>query len=422
MTTRSRRPLTEDETRQRREAKRERLAALHERFTAQLAELTEGDQWRAMLEVAARFHRYSFRNVLLIHAQRPDATRVAGYRTWQAFGRQVRRGERGIQILAPVTYGVRGDEKRGEATPETDDRRRQVRSFTVEHVWDVSQTDGEPLPDVRPVFLEGHGVSRLWEATGERVRAAGYELKRGRRTNAAANGETDPKTRTVTVRLDLRDRQALKTQPHELAHTELGHVDDVLSYVTCRGRCEVEPRPKGLRTGDRPTCSQRQSSARGPRAVQLHRLHTRMCQDAAARQQECPLRSHRPQPYQDRNRSHLLHLGSRDSLWRVTAGCCARSSSWETAEARTGLGARSGSSDGASRHSARQRRRPNCRSPAPASKDETAGRRRRPAGGAVSRSLRAAGGRSPSGAPQPAGTGLGSRPGPLPPVCLQWSS
>ncbi len=82
-TKRSRRAMTDDEIRQQQEERQAKLEALHARFTEQIAELVEGDQWRAMLQVAARFHRYSLGNVLLIMAQRPDATQVAGYRTWQ---------------------------------------------------------------------------------------------------------------------------------------------------------------------------------------------------------------------------------------------------------------------------------------------------------------------------------------------------
>src|SRR5689334_391913 len=80
----------------------DRLAAAHEKLTASVAALTSSEAWGRMLTVAARFHRYSPNNVLLITVQRPDATLVAGYRAWSQLGRHVRRGERGIAILAPV--------------------------------------------------------------------------------------------------------------------------------------------------------------------------------------------------------------------------------------------------------------------------------------------------------------------------------
>jgi hypothetical protein len=120
--------------------------------------------------------------------------------------------------------------------------------------------------------------------------------------------------------------------------------------------------------------------------------------------------------------THLLHPGSRDSLWRVTAGSCGRSSSWEAAETLTGLDAISGSSNGASMLSGRPGAKPARRRPAPALRGEMAAPRRRPAGGAAGRSLREGGARYRSGARRPAGTAPGSRPGPLPPACPRWSS
>jgi N-terminal domain of anti-restriction factor ArdC len=86
------------------EQRRQRVAAAHEQLTEGVARLVEGEQWRAMLAAAARSHDYSWRNVVLILAQRSEARRVAGYRTWQRLGSQVRKGEKGIGVIAPVTY------------------------------------------------------------------------------------------------------------------------------------------------------------------------------------------------------------------------------------------------------------------------------------------------------------------------------
>jgi hypothetical protein len=79
-----------------------RLQAVHDQLTASVETLASSDAWAQMLAVASGFHRYSPNNVLLITVQRPEATLVAGYRTWQQLGRQVVRGEQGIAILAPV--------------------------------------------------------------------------------------------------------------------------------------------------------------------------------------------------------------------------------------------------------------------------------------------------------------------------------
>src|SRR5437867_4508859 len=82
----------------------QRVRELHEQLVEGVRALTTSEDWIRSLETAARFHRYSWRNCMLIQLQKPGASRVAGYRTWQSLGRQVRKGERGIAILAPCTY------------------------------------------------------------------------------------------------------------------------------------------------------------------------------------------------------------------------------------------------------------------------------------------------------------------------------
>ena len=102
--------------------------------------LDEGhsDQLTALLKTMARFHKYSWHNVCLIASQRPAATRVAGFQTWRTMGRFVRKGEKGIAIMAPIV-GRREAESEG-------DNARTVRGFRAAYVFDVDQTDGEPLP------------------------------------------------------------------------------------------------------------------------------------------------------------------------------------------------------------------------------------------------------------------------------------
>src|SRR6188472_48577 len=78
------------------------MEELHQRLRAAVEQLESGEQWQAWLQFARGFHRYSFNNLLLIMAQRPDATAVASYRTWQAKGRQVRKGETAVRVLAPI--------------------------------------------------------------------------------------------------------------------------------------------------------------------------------------------------------------------------------------------------------------------------------------------------------------------------------
>jgi hypothetical protein len=199
-----------------------RLRRAHDQLAAAVTQLTSSDGWRRMLDVAARFHRYSPHNVLLITVQRPDATRVAGYRTWQQLGRQVRKGERGIAILAPVTYRRTPAAEAGQVTTrDADEAARTVRAFRVTHVFDIGQTDGPPLPEVRRRLLTGDSNPALFAALAEQVNAAGYELRREPCTQPEANGETSFADRVVRVRPDLPGAQAVKTLAHELAHVHM---------------------------------------------------------------------------------------------------------------------------------------------------------------------------------------------------------
>lgn len=211
-------------------AKTDRLEQARERLEAGVLALTGSAEWLAWLRVSARFHRYSFSNQVLIALQCPNATHVTGYRGWQGMGRQVRKGEHGITILAPSTRKVRN-----EATGE--DERRLV-GFRAVAVFDVSQTDGEPLPvQPRPVLLDGEAPEGLWDALAGMVAGEGYTLERGE--CGGANGYTRPDTRVVRVRDDVSDAQACKTLAHELGHVLL-HADDMGAYVAHRGVAEVE--------------------------------------------------------------------------------------------------------------------------------------------------------------------------------------
>lgn len=209
----------------------EKVAALTAQLDEQLTELVTGEDWTRALAMQAKFHSYSANNVFLILIQRPDATRVAGYRRWQSLGRQVRKGEKGIAILAPCVY-TKTDEATGEKV-------RRLGGFRVEHVFDLSQTDGEPLDEpVRPVLLAGEAPAGLWDALAAQVEGAGYTVERG--DCGGANGRTSPADRTVRVRADVDDAQAAKTLAHELAHVLLVDHHNPLTYLSCRGRCEVE--------------------------------------------------------------------------------------------------------------------------------------------------------------------------------------
>jgi len=232
---------------------RDRIEALQAEIEAGVAELVAGEGWQRWLAVAARFPKYSFRNQLLILAQRPDARLVMGYRAWQALGHQVRRGERSIDILAPCTYKAKqkakpdgDDDTRGEAdgAGAADDAeaeggpRRALRGFRVAHVFDIAQTDGDTVrPPERPALLAGEAPDGLWDVLAAQVEGAGFTLRRAE-IASGANGVTDFAARTVTVVPHLSDAQAAKTLAHEVAHVTMH--DNPESLGGCRGRVEIE--------------------------------------------------------------------------------------------------------------------------------------------------------------------------------------
>ena len=238
----------------------DRLEALHYQLIEAVADLATSEAWMTMLRVAARFRDYSPSNVLLIAAQRPDATRVGGIRTWNGLGRHVLKGEHGIAILAPCVYRTRDDDAPREGVadvaapgnhppqsaraPQGDEEaaaRRVLRGFKVVHVFDVTQTDGNPLPDVGPELLRGDAPQQLWDHLAALVTADGYRLERG--PCGGANGYTDYAGRVVRVIDAVEPAQATKTLAHELGHIRADHEHRFTDYATslrCRGQAEIE--------------------------------------------------------------------------------------------------------------------------------------------------------------------------------------
>lgn len=223
------------------------LAALHAHLAEQVATLATGPAWRRWLNVASRFHSYSFPNTVLLLAQKPDATRVAGYRLWQQLGRQVNKGEKGLVILAPVTRRIdSGDGGNDQSNPGDDAAaaERRLIGYRKTHVWDISQTSGDPLPEPpRPALLAGQAPPGLWDAIARQCADAGYEVARkSLAAGAGPNGYTDFITRQIVVRDDVDDAQAVKTLIHELSHAVLHSPAsfDHAHTAGCRDTQEVE--------------------------------------------------------------------------------------------------------------------------------------------------------------------------------------
>ena len=181
-----------------------------------------GDDWKRMLEVVSKFHRYSFNNHLMIFLQRPDATVVAGFNRWKSLGRFVRKGEKGIAIFAPCRYKTKLEDDDGN-----EQSFQQIRGFRVVHVFDISQTEGDELPDldaVRPKLLDGDAPEGIWDVLVTQANEAGYDVIRNRR--GSENGYCDFSSKEIAVRPDVSAAQAAKTLVHELGHALL-HGDEM---------------------------------------------------------------------------------------------------------------------------------------------------------------------------------------------------
>ena len=220
------------------------LEELHDRLREAVAAIESGDQWQAWLHFAGRFHRYSFHNLMLIMAQRADATAVASYRTWQAAERQVQRGERSIKILAPVTRREEVTDDQGRPRLDADGRkttRVRVVGYRPASVFDIAQTSGPPVPEpVRPALLVGEAPAGIWQSLADEISERGYRLLRaGSERLGTANGLAVPDRREVIIRDDVDQVQAVKSLTHELAHIIL-HVHDERDDEPCRGIREVE--------------------------------------------------------------------------------------------------------------------------------------------------------------------------------------
>ena len=163
--------------------------------------LQEGhsDTLKAYLSAMGRFSRYSFGNILLIAMQRPRASRVAGFCTWRKLGRHVRRGEHGIAILAPVVYSAKALRSSKEAShiahdsePDASLLTEKVVGFRTTYVFDVSQTDGEPLPEFAKVTGDPREhASRLKGIIAERGIALEYAARLGGADGTSAVRETE---------------------------------------------------------------------------------------------------------------------------------------------------------------------------------------------------------------------------------------
>lgn len=186
-----------------------------------IAAILDGEEFARYLATLARFHRYSPKNVALIHAQNRDATHIAGYRAWQALGRQVKKGERGIRIVVPYRARVAPVEEEGPE-PEI------VTGWGVGYVWDVAQTEGEPLT-LPPIHGALTGDAQVADVVREELVRwlHGQEVTLVRKDTGRAGGYYLPYAHEIAIHHDLTGPRELKTLMHEAAHYAAHHCGGV---------------------------------------------------------------------------------------------------------------------------------------------------------------------------------------------------
>jgi antirestriction protein ArdC len=162
-----------------------------------------------------RSHEYSLGNALLIAVQRPDARRVAGYRTWQSLGRQVRQGEKGILIVAPIVK--RGSRVKGgnESVESGETEEEKVVAFRGAHVFDISQTEGRPLVEFAKVKGDpSHHLERLRALISGQGIDLAYSDSLGSADGLSCGGK-------ILIRPGLGPAEEFSVLVHELAHATL---------------------------------------------------------------------------------------------------------------------------------------------------------------------------------------------------------
>lgn len=181
-------------------------------------QITDSESFKRYLDFSRAFHNYSTNNLLLIFLQKPDATRVAGYKRWKSLGRQVTKGEKAIRILAPVV--------RKQTDAETGEEVRRVVSFRDASVFDVSQTSGDPLPSAPPLGgVEGssQNAAALHAALSkvcaeEGVGLSEDDLSQFGPANEILRGYHDPLNSRIVISTHNSPIRKATTLCHELVH------------------------------------------------------------------------------------------------------------------------------------------------------------------------------------------------------------
>ena len=209
---------------------RERLREITEGIEQGIKELFESEKYMRYLSVMSRFHRYSVNNTMLIYMQRPDATLVAGYNKWKnQFERHVKRGEHGITIIAPTPYKKKIEEQKLD--PDTkapmldkdgkvimEEKEIEIPLFRPVKVFDVSQTDGKPLPELASSLT---GNVQNYEVFLEALRRSAPVPIEFEPMAANMDGYFSSDRQRIALRPGMSEVQTVSAAIHEIAHSKL---------------------------------------------------------------------------------------------------------------------------------------------------------------------------------------------------------
>ena len=209
---------------------RERLQQITAGIEQGIKELFESEKYMRYLSVMSRFHRYSVNNTMLIYMQKPDATLVAGYNKWKnQFERHVKRGEHGITIIAPTPVKKKIEEQKldpdtkapildAEGKAVMEEREVEIPMFRPVKVFDVSQTDGKPLPELASTLS---GSVQNYEAFMEALRRSAPVPLSVEPMAANMDGYFSPDQQRIAIRAGMSEVQTVSAAVHEIAHSKL---------------------------------------------------------------------------------------------------------------------------------------------------------------------------------------------------------
>ena len=230
---------------------KERVKELTDKLEQGLKEVFESDNYKNYLNTMAKFHNYSINNTLLINQQKPDATLVAGYDSWvRNFDRHVKKGERGINIIAPAPFKTERavpiiNPETGQpilkkdGTPYTEKKEVTIPYFKITRVFDISQTEGKELPTigVNELLKDVDGAKDFIESL-KKVSPIPIEFGE---TNGDSKGFYSPVDNKIVVKDGMSDAQTIKTMVHEISHAKLHNPDRIEENAgKSKGTIEME--------------------------------------------------------------------------------------------------------------------------------------------------------------------------------------